>query len=627
MSISSQPTRELPATPGTRAVRMGGSDVIMDRRADGTIHISSTQALGPYPEKMTERLEYWASTAPERTFIAQRDAAGAWRTLSYAQTLVEVRRIGAALLTRNLSPERPVAILSGNDIEHALLGLAAMYIGIPYAPISPAYSLVSDDFGKLRHVLRLLTPGVIFAADGDVYRRAIEAAIAPDVEVVVTSNPIPGRAGTLFAGVGVDPTAAVDVAHAGVGPDTIAKILFTSGSTGQPKGVINTQRMWCSNQMMLRHVLAFLEDEPPVLLDWAPWHHTAGGNLGFGLVLFNGGTFYIDEGKPLPGAIDATVRNLRDVATTVHFNLPKGFGALLPYLREDAALRNTFFGQMKMLWYGGAALAQHVFDGIQDLAVQTIGVRVPFLAGLGSTETSPFAFCRTWPSNDATNVGLPAIDTTLKLVPIEDRYEVRLKGSHITPGYWGEPGLTEQAFDEEGFYRLGDTVRFADPLDASQGFLFAGRIAEDFKLSSGTWVNVGPLRAAFISHFAPYARDVVIAGEDRDVLAALILPDVDECRRLAPDLTNATQAELFGDFRVRLAFQQRLNSFARQATGSSNRVVRATLEVEPPSLDLGEATDKGSLNQRAVLRHRATTVERLYAVAPSPGILVAKMAE
>jgi len=619
--------RETPAVPRTRAVRLGGNEFVVDRQADGTIYLRSPQTLGSYPDKMTERLEHWASIAPDRTFIAQRDAAGAWRTLSYAQTLAEVRRIAAALLARNLSPERPVAILSGNDIEHALLGLAAMYAGVPYAPVSPAYSLVSDDFGKLKHVLRLLTPGLIFAADGDTYRRAIEATVAPDVEVVVTANPIPGRAATLFADFGLEPTLAVDAAHAAVGPDTVAKILFTSGSTGQPKGVINTQRMWCSNQMMLRHVLAFLEDEPPVLLDWAPWHHTAGGNLGFGVVLFNGGTFYIDEGKPVPGAIDATVRNLRDVATTVHFNLPKGFGALLPYLREDAALRHTFFSRMKMLWFGGAALAQYVYDGLQDLAVQSIGERVLFLAGLGSTETAPFAFCRTWPSDNATNIGLPAIDTILKLVPHEDRYEARLKGAHITPGYWREPDLTELAFDDEGFYRLGDTLRFADPTDAGQGFLFAGRIAEDFKLSTGTWVNVGPLRAGFMSHFAPYVRDVVIAGEDRDVLAALIFPDLDECRRLAPDLMAASPAELFADFRVRLAFQQRLDSFAEHATGSSNRIVRAMLEVDLPSLDLGEATDKGSLNQRAVLRHRAATVKQLYAATPSPNILVARISK
>jgi len=604
-------------------VRLGGNDFIIDRRADGTIYIWSPHALGPYPDKLTERLEHWAAEAPDRTYLAQRNAQGEWRKLTYAETLAKVRRIAAALLTRDLSAERPIAILSGNDIEHALLGLAAMYIGVPFAPVSPAYSLISGDFAKLKQVLGLLTPGMVFAADGAAYQRALAAVVAPDVEVVVTANPPSGRAVTLFDELDAEPTSAVDAAHDRVGPDSIVKFLFTSGSTGQPKGVINTQRMWCSNQVMIRHALAFFQDEPPVTLDWAPWHHTAGGNHDFGLILFNGGTFYIDDGKPIPGAIDATVRNLRDVATNWYFNVPKGYEALLPYLRDDAALRETFFSRLKVLWFAGAALAQHTFDEMQDLALRTSGERILFLTGLGATETSPFALSRMWHSDSAINMGLPAVGTVLKLVPNEDRYEARLKGPHITPGYWRQPDLTAAAFDDEGFYKLGDALRFADPDDPGQGLLFAGRIAEDFKLATGTWVNLGPLRAAFISHFAPYVRDVVIAGPDRDFLVALIFPDIEECRRLAPDLKMAPPSDLMADPRVRTAIQDRLNSFAQQSTGSSNRIMRATVETEPLSLDIGEATDKGSINQRAVLRNRANTVEQLYAATPSPGILVA----
>ena len=319
-----------------RAVRLGPRDVVCERSADGTIHLTSPHALAPYPAKLTERLEYWAAAAPERTYLAQRAASG-WRKISYGETLEQVRRIGAALLRRELSPARPIAILSGNDIEHALIGLAAMYVGIPYAPISPAYALISNDFERLRSIIDLITPGLVFAADGDSYARAIDAAVRPDVEVVVTRNPIPGRPTTLFETLRAPtPTGAADAAHGLVSPDTIAKLLFTSGSTGAPKAVINTQRMWCSNQAMILSQLAFFADEPPVIVDWSPWHHTAGGNHNFGFVLYNGGTLYIDEGKPTPGAIETTVKNLREIATNWYFTVPKGYEALLPFFRADA---------------------------------------------------------------------------------------------------------------------------------------------------------------------------------------------------------------------------------------------------------------------------------------------------
>ena len=615
-------TSRPPAAAATRPVALGPQDVTVERRADGSLLLRSPQTLGPYPDKITERLEYWAKAAPDRAFMARRNASGGWRTVSYAQALAQARAIGQALLKRNLSPERPIAILSGNDIEHALLALGALYVGIPHAPISPAYSLVSDDFARLRSIFELITPGIVFTADGNAFARAIEAVVPDDVEVVVTRNPLPRRKTTAFADLQETPTAAVDAAHTAVGPDTITKFLFTSGSTGTPKCVINTQRMWCANQQMIRQGLKYFADEPPVIVDWAPWHHTAGGNHDVGLVLCNGGTFYIDEGKPMPGAIEETVRNLRDVAATWYFTVPKGYEALLPHLRADTELRRTFFSRVKVLWFAGAGIAQHVFDEMQELAVQACGERILFLTGFGSTETAPFALARTWATENAANMGLPAAGMELKLVPFEGKLEARVRGPNITPGYWRQPQFTAQAFDEEGFYRLGDTFKFADPADPRQGLLFDGRIAEDFKLSTGTWVSVGPLRAQFIAACAPYVRDVVFAGADRDDIAALVFPDIDACRTLCPHRPADMPAEqVIENYDVRRHFADLLASMARASTGSSNRVARLLLLAEPPSMDKGEMTDKGSINQRAVLKHRAAAVDEIYAGELSPRVI------
>ena len=546
-----------------RKVALGPRDVAVERRAGGILHLRSPHALGPYPAKITERLEYWAAAAPDRIFLAQRGA-----TLTYAQALERAKRVGQYLLEKDLSAERPLVVLSGNDIEHALLHLGAMVVGVPYAPISPAYSLLSTDFAKLRAILELLTPGLAFVADRNAYAKALTHV---KCEVI---DRLPER----------PPSRAVDEAHARVGPDTIAKFLFTSGSTGTPKAVINTQRMWCSNQAMIQSMLPFFRDEPPVLVDWAPWHHTAAGNHDFGLVLYNGGSYYIDEGKPLPGAIEATVRNLRQFAPTWYFNVPKGFEALLPFLRTDAELRSRFFSRLKVLWFAGATLPQHVYDEMKELAYRSCGEEIPFLTGFGATETGPATLGRVWPAQDATNMGFPPPGVELKLVPMEDCYELRVKGPHVTPGYWRAPELTRRAFDEEGFYCLGDAFSYEE-----DGLLFKGRIAEDFKLSTGTWVHVGALRARFIEHFAPLVRDLVIAGEGRNEVGALVFP-----------AANASQEE----------YARRLRTF--QSTGSSNRIARLLLLEEPPSLDTGEMTDKGSINQRAVLSRRAALVEELY---------------
>jgi feruloyl-CoA synthase len=611
-----------------RPVKLGPPDALVERRQDGAILMRSPHPLPTYPKNLTERLMHWAKAAPDRIFLAQRDTAGAWRTMTYAHTPTAVRAIAASLLQRELSPERPIAILSGNDIEHALLGLAAMHVGIPYAPISVPYSLLSQDFGKLRTIIEVLTPGLVFAANGEAFARAIAATVPPGVEIVVSAKPPPERSTTLFFDLcKAQPDAAVDAARAEVSPDTIAKILFTSGSTGNPKGVINTQRMLCANQAMIRCGLAFIVDEPPVLVDWPPWNHTFGGNHDFNLVLYNGGSFYIDEGKPLPGAIEATVRNLREIAPTIYFNVPKGFEMLLPYLRSDVALRERFFSRLKVMFYAGASLAQHIRDELQDISVATTGERIIFISSLGSTETAPAAIACTWESEYAANIGLPLPAVELKLVPSGDKLEARYKGPNITPGYWRAPAVTATAFDDEGYYKMGDALKFADPVHFTKGLLFDGRIAEDFKLATGTWVSVGPLRAAFIAHCAPLVRDVVLAGAERDEVTALVIPDLDACRRLAPEVPpDAPAAHLLAHARVRAEFARLLEALAAPGRGTSNRIMRAILLAQPPSLDIGEMTDKGSINQRAVLAHRAALVEELYAEPPSPNVIVARAA-
>ena len=579
-----------------RNVRLGPSDVVVDRRDDGSILVRSPHPLGRYPKKMTEPLDHWARHASYRTFLAQREPKFGWRNVTYAEARFFARRIGQALLNRGLSVERPVVVLSGNEIEHALLGIGCMYAGVPYAPISTAYSLVSKDFGKLRHIFELLTPGLVYASDGLRYERAIRAVMPPDAELVVNMNLIPGA--THFGDlVDVEPDASLDEAHARVHPDTVFKILFTSGSTDMPKGVINTHRMWASNQEQARAFFKFLEDEPPVIVDWLPWNHTFGGNADLGLVLYNGGTLYIDRGRPAPGLFEETLHTLRRIAPTMYWNVPRGFEFLIPHLRSDAAFRKHFFSRLRLLYYAGAGLSQKVWDDLAEIAQEECGERILLLTGLGSTETAPHALFGLKDSDRPGLVGVPAPGIDLKLVPLGNgKLEARLRGPNITPGYWRRLDLTRAAFDDEGFYKLGDSLQFVDEKDPGKGFVFDGRIAEDFKLSSGTWVSVGPLRARFISHCAPYVQDVVIAGHDREFVGALIFL-TPEGREL-PDVQGR-----FATF---------LESFSTTATGTSNRIAAALVLDEPPSIDAHEITDKGSINQRAVLKNRSALVEELY---------------
>ncbi len=612
-------------TAPTRRIALGRGRVIMDRAAHGVLRMRTSAPLGPYPEKLTERLVKFAREAPDRTLFAKRTGAGKWRTLTYARALDAARRIGQALLDRGLDAERPLVILSENDLEHAMLALAALHIGVPFAPVSPAYSLISQDFGKLRYILELMTPGLVFVADGKRYERALRAALPASIELVVTEAPPAERATTSFDSLAAtQATARVDAAHAAVGPDTLAKFLFTSGSTGTPKAVIHTQRMLCSNLQQIVECLPFIAEEPPVLVDWLPWNHTFGGSHNFGLTLYNGGTLYIDEGKPVPQLIGKTIDNLREIAPTVYFNVPRGFEEIAAALDADRALAKHFFSRVKMLFYAAAGLSQPIWDRLHRVAEKACGERILMITGLGMTETAPFALCANWEAGRSGLVGIPAPGLELKLAPVEDKLEARYRGPNVTPGFWRQAELTQAAFDDEGFYRSGDAVRFADPADPDQGLMFDGRITEDFKLDSGTWVSVGPLRARIMAAGAPHVQDVVICGLDRREVGILVFPHVDSCRGLSATLPpNAGQAEIAADPAVRAWFQTLLDSLRDGAEGSASRVARGMLLAEPPSIDLGEMTDKGSINQRAVLAQRAALVEELYADVPSARVFVA----
>jgi feruloyl-CoA synthase len=617
-------TTQAGSTHRYRAVRLGDLTPDAGWRDDGALIVRARQPLGPYPARFTEYLTRWAGVAPQRTLLSWREGDDVAR-LTYADALEATRRLGQALLDRGLSADRPLAILSGNSRDHLLLALAAQHVGVPFAPISPAYSLVSRDFGTLKHALGRLTPGLVYVEDEGQFERALDAAVPADVEVCAARSNGGHRQSTpvdrLLAST---PTSDVDRAHAAVSPDTIAKILFTSGSTGLPKGVINTHRMLCSNQQMILQALPFLGDEPPVLVDWLPWHHTFGGNHNIGLVVSNGGSLHMDEGRPLPEAFNETVRNLREIAPTVYLNVPKGYEELARALRGDRALAERFFSRLRLLFYAAASLAQHVADEIQSIAEHTCGERLVFVTGLGATETAPMAFCRPWGTELATAIGLPVSGLEAKLVPAFGKLAVRVRGPNVTPGYWREAALTRAAFDDEGFYRMDDAVRLAEADDVTQGFVFDGRIVEDFKLASGTWVNVGPLRARVISHFAPYVRDAVITGHDLNELGMLMVPDVTACRTLCPMLVRAADAEVLRHHLVREHLLTLLERFAALATGSSTRIARALLLEAPPSLDDNEVTDKGSLNQRTMLRRRAVLVQRLHADPPTSDVLLTR---
>ena len=606
-----------------RPVKLGGSlSARFETRPDGTVHVASTEALGEYPARLSDCLIAGAKRHPERLLAAKRGADGRWVELHWGEALDRARSIGQSLLERGLCAERPLVMLSDNDLEHFQLGLGALLVGVPFAPISPAYSLISQDYGKLKTIVSVLQPGLVFCSDAAAFGKPIAATLDRDTEVVATQGALADRRVTSFEELlRAAVTPAVDAAAAKVGPDTIAKFLFTSGSLRQPKGVINTQRMLCSNQQAILQCFPGLADAPPVLVDWLPWNHTFGGNHNIGITLYHGGTLYIDDGKPVPSLIGRTLRNLREIAPTVYFNVPKGFEEIAAAMETDAVLRRNFFSRVSMLFFAGAGLSQPVWDRLDRLAEATVGERIRMFTGLGMTETAPFAICANGPEVKSGYVGLPAPGMKMKLVPVSGKMEVRYRAPFVTPGYWRNEEQTRASFDDEGYFRSGDALRLIDPAEPQKGYAFDGRIAEDFKLSSGTFVSVGPLRARAIALGAPYVQDVVVTGIDRGDVGIMIFPRLDDCRRLAGASAQASAAEIVSAPPVRQALQSLLDALWRSGTGGANRVARALVLIDPPSIDKGEVTDKGSINQRAVLTHRSALVETLYQ-ASDPAVML-----
>ena len=601
-----------------RPMTFGVTRATLREGHNGVRYMVADTPLPAYAQRMTNRLLHWAQTEPDLTLFARRrknadGSRGDWQHLSYGQAYASARRIAQALIDRGLNEQHPVVILSENDLEHALMALGCMMAGVPYCPASPAYSTISQDYDKLRHIMSTLTPGLVFAADAARYGKAIQAAVGHDVAVILNEGTIEGRASTSFADLlATADTAAVDAAMAATGPDTIVKFLFTSGSTKMPKAVINTQRLWCANQQQMIASMPVLAERPLVLVDWLPWNHTFGGNHNFGMTIYNGGTLYIDDGKPTPALIGETLRNLREIAPSVYFNVPTGFEAIANAMKTDDALRTNLLSRVKMFFYAGAALAQPIWDSLYESQEREVGERIAMTTGLGMTESGPFAIFVTSPHSKAGDLGLPTAGMELKLVPNGDKVEVRYKGPNVTPGYWRAPQETAEAFDEEGFLCTGDAVKWIDENDIHQGLKFDGRIAEDFKLATGTFVSVGPLRAKIIAAGAPYVQDVVITGLNLHEVGAMVFPTA-AVRGLSGLAADAPLADVLASTPVQTHFQQVVNTLEKTATGSANRVARLVLLSEPPSIDKGEVTDKGSINQRAVLKHRDALVQALHA--------------
>lgn len=603
--------------PRYRPVNFGVTRVNIRDGAPGVRYLQAELPLGAYARRLSDFLVHWAEAAPDRTFMARRvpladGSTGDWLHISYAQALDSARRIGQALLDRKLSPERPVAILSENTLEHALMALGCIYAGVPYCPVSPAYATMSQDYDKLRHVLDTLTPGLVLAADGARYGRAIAATVGDDVEVVLVQGAIEGRQTTRFDRLrDTVATTAVDDAMHAVRPDTIAKFLFTSGSTKMPKPVINTHRMWCANLQQITLSLPVLAEAPPVFVDWLPWNHTFGGNHNVGLTLQHGGTLYIDDGKPTAALIGETLRNLREIAPTLYFNVPTGFEMIAQAMKTDAALRRNLLSRVRMFFYAGAGLAQPVWDSLHATAEAEIGERIVMATGLGMTESAPSAMFVNSPDVKAGDIGVPVPGMTLKLVDIDGKTEVRYRGPNVTPGYWRSEPATREAFDEEGYLCTGDAVQWIDPDNIHRGLRFDGRIAEDFKLSTGTFVSVGPMRAKIIVAGAPYIQDVVLTGLNQKDVGALIFPSP-ACRTVSGLEADASWEAVLASKPVLQRIQAVIDQLAREASGSASRIARALLLSEPPSIDKGEVTDKGSINQRAVLKHRDALVQALH---------------
>ena len=574
------------SAPKFRPLRFGVTRVTLKDGVPGTHYLKADQDLQAFPDRLTDRLQHWAQKKPTQTLFARRikladGKLGDWRHVTYSEAWNTARNIAQGLINRGLNAERPVVILSENSLEHALLALGCMVAGVPFVPTSPPYSLISQDYDKLKHVLRTVTPGLVFASDAR-YAKAIAATVSSEMEIVMDEGSVEGKQVTTFEALCNTPvTAQVDAAIAATGPDTIAKFLFTSGSTKLPKAVINTQRLWCANQQQMAQSMPILAEEPLVLVDWLPWNHTFGGNHNFGMVVFHGGTMYIDDGKPTPALMHETLRNLREIAPTVYFNVPTGFEA------------------------------QPIWDSLYESQEREVGERIVMGTGLGMTESGPFGIFVTNPYVNAGDLGVPTPGLELKLVDMGGKTEVRYRGPNITPGYWRNAEETKSSFDDEGFFCTGDAVKWIDETDVHLGLKFDGRIAEDFKLATGTFVSVGPLRGKIIAAGAPYIQDVVLTGINLKEVGAMVFP-TPAVRALSGMAADAPMADVLGSAPVLAQFQKIIDELAKTATGSANRIARMCLLSEPPTIDKGEITDKGSINQRSVLTHRSDTVAALH---------------
>jgi feruloyl-CoA synthase len=596
--------------------------IVSESAPDGGTILRSEMPLESYEASLGLLLRRWAEEAPDRVFLAERAGGpeGDWVELTWGEANRKASCVAQALLDRGLGPERPLVILSGNSIDHALLTLGGFLAGVPVVPVSPAYSLMSQDYGKVKHIASLVKPGLVYAADAGPFGGVLAAIDFGGAELVLSS----GNGATSFSDLlATEPTAAVDEALANVGPHSVAKVLFTSGSTAMPKGVINTHGMLCANQQSLAQIWPFTETTPPVLVDWLPWNHTFGGNHNFNLILKRGGTIYIDAGRPAPPLIPITVRNLTEIAPTIYFNVPAGYGALLPFLERDEALRTRFFERLDLIFYAAAALPQDLWTRLENVAREARGEPVMMTSSWGLTETSPLATAAHFPIDRAGVIGVPVPGVELKLTPVDDKLEIRVKGPNVTPGYLGEPETTRKAFDEDGWYRTGDAGKLEDPDDPNKGIVFDGRVVEDFKLTTGTFVSVGNLRIAALAAASPLLMDAVVCGHDRDYVGLLAWPNVGAAKEIAGE-PDAEPAELIRSPKVIEFVRSRFAAYNEENHGSSKRVERVILLAEPPSLDANEITDKGYVNQRAALERRASYVETLFADRPSEEVIVCR---
>lgn len=596
-----------------RHVNLGGHEIEFEYVKD-MLYITPKESLKEFPAKITDRLIQNAEVQPDKVFAAKRNSDGEWDTLSYAQTLKKAWNIAQALHDRPLSVERPLLILSGNDLNHLCLSQAAMLAGIPFSVISPAYSLVSKDFANLKHIVAMATPGMIFASDGQAFAPAIRQCIGSDVEVVTLDGKLGEMTCTSFYDLLDTQVGSVQSHYKTLDEHHIAKILFTSGSTKLPKAVPTTHLMLCANQQMLLQTFPEFATTPPVLLDWLSWHHTFGGSHNMGVALYNGGTIYIDDGKPVAGKFDETTRNLKEISPTIYFNVPKGWEALTDALEQDEELRTHFFAHIKILFFAGASLSQSIWDRLDRIAEAHCGERIRIMCGLGMTETAPSCSFSTGPRVMAGFIGFPAPGCDIKIVPYGDKFEFRVKGPHVMKGYWRhDPEEQQIIFDEEGYYRTGDAVRLVDPDDPTQGLMYDGRISEDFKLDTGTFVNAGSIRTRALLEGQSYIEDLCVTGANSYAVGLLIFPKLETCAHLAGMTLGVDSVEnILNSNPVQIWFKQFLNEFNRAATGSSNTVAMLALMAVPPRLDLGEVTDKGNLNQNNIIKHRAHIVEDMY---------------